>query len=384
MNLPNYFPSKEKLIAVGMSGGVDSSVVAALLKREGHNVIGIFMKNWEEEDENGVCQASKEYADVEAVCDLLDIPCYSVDFVEEYKNRVFNEFLSEYNEGFTPNPDILCNREIKFDVFYKKALEMGAEFVATGHYCQSIPNCYDRAFSLVKGVDSNKDQTYFLYAIDGNLLKNVLFPIGHLRKAEVRQLAKDWGLPTKEKKDSTGICFIGERNFKNFLSQYIKKQRGDFRTLSGEKVGEHSGACFYTIGQRKGLGLGGPGRPWYVVKKDQNTNTVFVERGEHPALFRSSAKLFRLSWINSSFFENLTFPYRCKAKVRYRQEDQPCVINKISKQELEVVFDVPQRAMALRQSIVFYQRIEDQEVCLGGGMIRTVGPSLWDFTSTSN
>lgn len=358
-------------VIVGMSGGVDSSVTAAILKEQGFNVIGMFMKNWKEKDENGVCQSAKEYEDVIKVCEKLDIPYYSIEFVKEYRENVFNHFIEEYKTGYTPNPDILCNREIKFKVFLEKAMEFGADYLATGHYCQN--KVQDGVYQLIKGNDPGKDQTYFLYTNKSEILKKVLFPIGHLPKSEVRALATKYGLATKDKKDSTGICFIGERNFKNFLSQYIKFENGPFKHLGGELVGEHTGAAFYTIGQRKGLGLGGPGEPWFVVDKDIETNTVYVERGEkHPALFRDELWATELSWVE----EEMPFmlPFRCKAKIRYRQADQDCVIQSLDKGRLHVTFDVPQRAITPRQSIVFYK----DDICLGGAMIERGGATYFD------
>ncbi len=353
-----------------MSGGVDSSVVAALLKEQGYNVIGIFMKNWEEKDADGHCMAAKDYADVVQVCERLDIPYYSVEFVKEYWDNVFSQFLKEYEQGFTPNPDILCNREIKFKVFLDKAMELGADYLATGHYCQNLVR--DGRHCLVKGADAGKDQTYFLYTIKEEILQKVLFPIGHLQKSEVRKIAQRYDLATKSKKDSTGICFIGERKFREFIAQYIDSQRGEFRRLDGTVVGEHLGACFYTLGQRKGLGLGGSGAPWFVVGKDVATNTVFVERGEnHPALYCDELIANEISWVNSDFSPDL--PFRCQAKVRYRQHDQDCTIVEKRGDSLRVVFDKPQRAVTPRQSIVFYQ----DDLCLGGAMIKSAGPSYY-------
>ncbi|CBW26731.1 tRNA (5-methylaminomethyl-2-thiouridylate)-methyltransferase [Halobacteriovorax marinus SJ] len=374
--IPNQKKSNEETtVIVGMSGGVDSSVCAAVLKEQGYNVIGMFMKNWEEQDENGVCQSSKEYADVISVCEKLDIPYYSVDFVKEYRDNVFQHFLDEYEAGFTPNPDILCNREIKFKVFLNKALELGADYLATGHYCQNI--LIDGENHLVKGNDPGKDQTYFLYTMKKEKLEHVHFPIGHLPKTEVRKLAEKFDLSTKHKKDSTGICFIGERNFKNFLSNYIQIKPGKFETLSGEEVGEHSGSAYYTIGQRKGLGLGGPGAPWFVVGKDTKRNVVIVERGEdHPALFFDELWADEISWVSGEFKGEL--PLKCKAKIRYRQEDQDCTITKIEDGELHVQFDQAQRAVALRQSIVFYTQVQGHAVCLGGAMISRAGKSHYE------
>lgn len=360
-----------KKVVVGMSGGVDSSVAAYILKKQGYEVIGLFMKNWDETDENGVCQATEDYEDVARVCDQLDIPHYSVEFIKEYNEMVFQDFVKEYNQGYTPNPDVLCNREIKFNVFFNHAMSLGADFLATGHYCR-VEEVNGRR-RLLKGNDPGKDQTYFLNAISEESLKKVLFPIGDLPKSEVRKIASELSLATKDKKDSTGICFIGERNFKNFLSNYIKGQKGEFRNLENEVVGEHTGFQFYTIGQRKGLGLGGPGEPWFVVAKDTQLNIVYVERGtKHPSLFADNLTANEISWIAGKFEHQL--PYRCKAKIRYRQSDQDCVITKIDSGILTVEFDQPQRAITPRQSIVFY----DGDLCLGGAMIIKSGPSYYE------
>lgn len=358
-----------------MSGGVDSSVCAAVLKEQGYNVIGMFMKNWEELDEKGVCQSAKEFQDVIKVCEKLDIPYYSVDFVKEYRDQVFSHFVSEYEAGHTPNPDILCNREIKFKVFLEKAMELGADYLATGHYCQN--EYIDGENRLVKGNDPGKDQTYFLYTQKKSILDKVLFPIGHLPKKEVREIAKKFNLITHDKKDSTGICFIGERNFKNFLSNYIQLKAGRFQTLEGVDVGEHSGAAYYTIGQRKGLGLGGQGEPWFVVGKDIEKNIVFVERGEtHPALYADELWANELSFVSEDF--NLQLPFKCRAKIRYRQEDQPCTIVDYDGERVHVVFDESQKAITIRQSIVFYTNLEGREICLGGGMIERRGETHYE------
>jgi tRNA-specific 2-thiouridylase len=365
-----------KTVIIGMSGGVDSSVAALLLKQQGYNVIGMFMKNWEEEDENGVCQASKEYDDVIKVCEKLDIPYYSVDFVKEYRDNVFQNFLDEYEQGHTPNPDILCNREIKFKVFFEKAMELGADYLATGHYCQNIK--LDSHARLVKGNDPGKDQTYFLYTMREEVLNKVLFPIGDLPKPKVRELAKEHGLITHDKKDSTGICFIGERNFKQFLSNYIQITPGKFEKLDGEVVGEHSGCAFYTLGQRKGLGLGGPGEPWFVVDKDVERNVVIVERGEkHPALYTDYLTANEISVVETN--GELPLNTTLFAKVRYRQKDQKCQIIDNNDGVIIVVFDTPQRAVTIRQSIVFYQEIDSHMVCLGGAIIKDRGPTYFEM-----
>jgi len=341
-----------KTIIVGMSGGVDSSVSALLLKEAGFKVIGLFMKNWEETDGRGQCKASKEYEDVVRVCEKLDIPYYSVNFVEEYQKAVFDQFLADFQAGLTPNPDVLCNREIKFKVFLQKAKELGGDHLATGHYCRTANGL------LYKGLDPDKDQSYFLHAVEKGALQSVLFPIGHLHKQQVREIARKHNLATAEKKDSTGICFIGKRDFKPFLSQYIGTKSGNFETLSGQVVGEHDGAAFYTIGQRRGMALGGEGDAWYVVGKDQARNVVFVERGaEHPALFARELTARDLTWIA----DPPAFPCRCTAKIRYRQQDQACTLYESG----QVLFDEPQRAITPGQSVVFYQG----DLCLGGGVI---------------
>ncbi|PIS01928.1 MAG: tRNA 2-thiouridine(34) synthase MnmA [Chlamydiae bacterium CG10_big_fil_rev_8_21_14_0_10_42_34] len=340
-----------KTVVVGMSGGVDSSVSALLLKQQGYNVIGLFMKNWEEE---GPCKATSEFEDVVRVCQLLDIPYYSVNFVEEYRESVFSQFVADYQAGLTPNPDILCNREIKFKVFLEKALSLGADFLATGHYCR-----LDDESRLLRGLDPNKDQSYFLHAVKQEAFRKVLFPIGHLEKSEVRNLARQHNLATAEKKDSTGICFIGKRDFRPFLSQYIALKPGNFETLDGTIVGKHDGAAFYTLGQRKGMGLGGEGDAWYVVGKDAARNVVFVERGaNHPALFSSALQGRDFTWVA----EEPTYPLRCTAKVRYRQVDTPCTLFESG----IVEFDEPQRAVTAGQSVVFYQN----DLCLGGAVIQ--------------
>lgn len=352
-------------VIVGMSGGVDSSVSALLLKQQGYRVIGLFMKNWEETDPQGVCQSSKEYEDVVRVCDQLKIPYYSVNFVEEYREAVFSQFVRDYQAGLTPNPDVLCNKEIKFKYFLDKAFELGADYLATGHYCRTTER------KLLKGLDPDKDQSYFLHAVPGKALEKVLFPVGHLTKREVRELARQHGLATSEKKDSTGICFIGKRDFKPFLAQYIETKGGFFKTLDGQVVGRHDGMAFYTLGQRRGMGLGGEGDAWYVVGKDPTTNVVFVERGDHPALYADTLIARSACWVGK---EPKEFPYRCSAKIRYRQTDQICTIESIEENHLQIRFDEPQRAAAPGQSIVFYEADE----CLGGAIIQSVGPSYFE------
>jgi len=357
-----------KTVVIGMSGGVDSSVAALLLKQQGYRVIGLFMKNWEEKDEFGQCTSAQDYEDVAKVCAAIDIPYYSIEFVQEYWDHVFAEFLKAYQAGYTPNPDILCNREIKFNLFFKKALEMGADFLATGHYCQT-ENCGGSA-KLLKAIDPNKDQTYFVYTIQKDVLSKVLFPIGHLPKPEVRRIAEAHGIPTASKKDSTGICFIGERNFRKFLSQYVPSKPGVIRTLAGDPVGTHTGVAYYTLGQRKGLGLGGEGEAWFVVAKDATQNVLYVERGvRHPALYSDELVAGELSWVNA---QAPTLPLSCTAKARYRQPEQGCrILPAPEPGKVRVVFDVPQRALTPGQSVVFYSGDE----CLGGGVIEQVAPS---------
>lgn len=339
-----------------MSGGVDSSVTALLLKQQGFRVIGMFMKNWEE---NGECASARDFEDVVKVCTQIDIPYYTLNFVKEYRAQVFSHFLSELEAGFTPNPDILCNREIKFKAFLEKALGLGADYLATGHYCRK-----NEASELLKGLDPQKDQSYFLYTLSSRLLEKVLFPIGHLHKAQVRQIAKEHGLATSEKKDSTGICFIGKRDFKEFTGHYLGFKPGNFENLKGESVGRHDGIAFYTIGQRKGLKIGGPGDAWFVVGKDIARNVVIVEQGkDHPSLYKSELAAANLSWVSGTA---PAAPLSCLAKVRYRQPEQPCCIEKIEGAQAFVRFLTPQRAITPRQSIVFYEG----DRCLGGGIIQ--------------
>lgn len=360
---------EQKTVIVGMSGGVDSSVSALLLKQQGYHVIGLFMKNWEEHDEDGVCPSAYDYEDVRKVCDQIDIPYYAVNFVEEYRTQVFSQFVEDFKKGLTPNPDILCNREIKFKVFLDKAIELGADYLATGHYCQN--QLVDGEHSLVKGLDPQKDQTYFLYTINRSILQKVLFPVGELEKSEVRNLARLHNLATSDKKDSTGICFIGERHFRTFLSQYVTMQPGNFETLKGKIVGKHQGAAYYTLGQRKGLGIGGAGEAWFVVGKDMQSGTVFVEQGaDHPALYCDELVATQLSWVAG---HPPILPYSCHSKIRYRQTDQPCIIQKIENGEAWITFPLPQRAVTAGQSIVFY----DNTTCLGGGVIQQAGTSYY-------
>jgi tRNA-specific 2-thiouridylase len=351
----------ETTVIVGMSGGVDSSVSALLLKQQGYKVIGLFMKNWDEIDEDGRCSASEDYDDVARVCEQIGIPYYAINFVNEYREHVFAEFLEEYKAGHTPNPDILCNREIKFKRFLQKAIDLGADFLATGHYCQSS---FDgNQFHLERGTDANKDQSYFLYAISQEALAKTIFPIGHLPKSEVRNLAAAAGLATAKKKDSVGICFIGKKRFPEFIERYLEGIKGPIITVDGEIVGEHQGLAKYTLGQRKGMGIGGAGDAWFVVGKDTKKNQLLVAQGEdHSALYSSGLTADTLTWIAGPPVE---LPFRCTAKIRYRQEDQPCTIVSIEAGIATVVFDQPQRAITPRQSAVFYSGNR----AIGGGMI---------------
>lgn len=347
----------QKTVVVGMSGGVDSSVCAYLLKKQGYRVIALFMKNWEELDARGVCSSEKDYKDVVSVCERLDIPYYSVNFVKEYQESVFSHFLKELSQGHTPNPDILCNKEIKFKAFLNKAKTLGADFLATGHYCQISPS-----YDLLKGNDPHKDQSYFLYTLNRDILRQVLFPVGHLPKSTVRQLAAEARLPTATKKDSTGICFIGKRDFKEFTSQYLGYHPGPMKTLSGDTVGSHDGIAFYTIGQRKGLNIGGSGEAWFVIGKNASTNTLFVEQGEHH-LYRQTLTATELSWVSDT---PDAFPFYCTAKIRYRSPDEECIIESMEGDTARIRFLKPQRAITPRQAIVFYKASR----CLGGGLIQ--------------
>lgn len=353
-----------KTVVVGMSGGVDSSVAAYLLKKQGYNVIGLFMLNWEETAEDGACSAATDFADVRRVCSALDIPYYSVNFADKYRERVFSHFLDEYRAGRTPNPDVLCNREIKFGPFRDYALSMGADFVATGHYC-GIEHA-DGRHRLKKAADGGKDQTYFLNQVRESQLENVLFPLAELTKPEVRKIAEETGLATAGKKDSTGICFIGERNFRKFLQNYLPAQPGKIVTLDGETVGEHIGLMYYTLGQRKGLDLGGKqgedGR-WFVVEKDLKNNILYVSHGDETPLYSKACRVTNLNWI--AYMPQLT--QLCTAKFRYRQPEQKVKVT-VKDNAALVEFAEPQRAVTEGQYAVFY----DETYCLGGGVIEEV------------
>jgi tRNA-specific 2-thiouridylase len=348
-------------VVVGMSGGVDSSVTAWLLKEQGYNVIGVFMKNWDDSDLSGYCTATEDFHDVVKVCEQIGIPYYTVNFEKQYRDRVFQYFLDEYEKGRTPNPDVMCNKEIKFKEFLNFALEIDADLIATGHYARVEKR--DGTYLLLRGADANKDQTYFLNQLDQSQLSKTMFPIGHLTKPQVRDLARKAGLATAGKKDSTGICFIGERDFKEFLSHYLPAQPGEMRTLSGDLVGRHDGLMYYTLGQRKGLGLGGAGEPWFVVDKDVENNILYVERGsDHPKLWSKGLFATHVNWVSG---EPPADTFTCTAKFRYRQADQQVTVIVKPDQCCEVWFDKQQKAVTPGQAVVFYQ----DEVCLGGGTI---------------
>jgi len=359
----------DSMIIVGMSGGVDSSVAAWLLKKQGYEVQGLFMKNWEEDDTENYCSAAEDLRDAQAVCDALDIPLHTVNFATEYWENVFAHCLQEYQAGRTPNPDIWCNREIKFKVFLEHAQRLGGAAIATGHYvCKGYTKKY---YQLLKGRDPNKDQSYFLYTLGQSQLAQSYFPIGDLPKSKVRELARQAGLATQAKKDSTGICFIGERPFKAFLSRFLAKQPGTIETPEGQCLGQHDGLMYYTLGQRKGLKIGGQaessGEPWYVVAKDIPNNRLIVAQGhDHPLLFSRRLSAQQLHWVTE---ESPPIGFECKAKTRYRQAEQACVITALENNTCTVRFMEPQRAVTPGQSIVFYQG----EECLGGAIIEKTG-----------
>lgn len=365
MQASNTSTDHSPLVIVGMSGGVDSSVSALLLKEQGFRVEGLFMKNWDEDDGTEYCTAKADLADAERVCERLGIKLHTANFAAEYWDNVFEHFLEEYKAGRTPNPDILCNREIKFRVFLEYAQMLGADLIATGHYVRRQDR--DGRTWLLKGLDPNKDQSYFLHAVGEAEFARSLFPIGDLQKPEVRRIAEQHGLITHNKKDSTGICFIGERRFKDFLQQYLPAQPGMIETPEGTVIGEHAGLMYHTIGQRQGLGIGGvkgaDEAPWFVVKKDLNRNVLVVAQGtDHPLLYNNRLSAQQAHWINGA---PPAHNFSCTAKVRYRQPDQNCTVTVASDGALTVVFSEPQRAITPGQSVVFYQ----DDICLGGAVI---------------
>jgi tRNA-specific 2-thiouridylase len=369
-------------IIVGMSGGVDSSVAALLLKEQGFHVAGLFMKNWDEDDGTEYCTAKRDLEDAQLVCDKLGIELHTANFAAEYWERVFEYFLAEYHAGRTPNPDILCNREIKFKIFLQYAEVLGADYIATGHYART--RTIDDQTQLLKGLDPNKDQSYFLHAVGGLEFAKTLFPIGEIEKPKVREIAENYGLVTHNKKDSTGICFIGERRFKDFLSQYLPAQPGNIVTEVGKIIGQHQGLMYYTIGQRQGIGIGGikdtPEAPWYVAKKNLDDNELVVVQGKyHSLLMAKTLTTGACHWINPVDIKKYQ---NCWAKTRYRQTDQSCHIEvnhtdasaapkdatDLTKYELRVTFDQSQRAITPGQYAVFY----DGQHCLGGAVINNV------------
>ncbi|MBH5317092.1 tRNA 2-thiouridine(34) synthase MnmA [Paenibacillus sp. GSMTC-2017] len=369
----------ETRVVVGMSGGVDSSVTALLLKQQGYDVIGIFMKNWDDTDEFGHCTAEEDSEDVRRVCDQIGIPYYTVNFERQYFDKVFTYFLDEYKRGRTPNPDVMCNREIKFGDFLNKALELDADYLATGHYAR-VERDEDGTTRLLRGIDTNKDQTYFLSALNQTQLAKAMFPIGHLPKPEVRRIAEEAGLYTAKKKDSTGVCFIGERNFKEFLSGFLPAKSGDMVDIrTGEKKARHDGLMYYTLGQRQGLGIGGSGtgsgEPWFVADKDLENNILYVVQGEtHHSLYSESLIASGMNWIVP---REIGETFRCHAKFRYRQPDQGVTVTIQSDGGADIVFDKPQKAVTPGQAVVLY----DGEVCLGGGTIDIVNKISSEVTS---
>ncbi|WP_276921222.1 tRNA 2-thiouridine(34) synthase MnmA [Frischella perrara] len=361
----NAINSNTKVI-VGMSGGVDSSVSAYLLQQQGYEVVGLFMKNWEEDDNEEYCSAATDLADAQAVCDKLGIKLLTINFAAEYWDNVFEHFLAEYRAGRTPNPDILCNKEIKFKAFLDYAAEdLGADYIATGHYVRKGE--HNGKVQLLRGLDKNKDQSYFLYTLSEAQISKSLFPVGELEKPQVRKIAEELGLVTAAKKDSTGICFIGERKFRDFLARYLPAQSGLIRSVDGEVIGEHQGLMYHTLGQRKGLGIGGlknaEETPWYVVDKDVEHNELIVAQGyDHPTLYSGGLIAGQLHWVDR---QPIRKTINCTVKTRYRQQDIPCQINPIDDEHIEVIFDQPIAAVTPGQSAVFYLG----EVCLGGGII---------------
>lgn len=362
-----FIPDKNACIAVGMSGGVDSSVSAYLLKQAGYKVFGIFMKNWEELFDTGYCSVAEDLQDAKDICDAIGIKLHTVNFAQEYREKVFSLFLEEYKKGRTPNPDVLCNREIKFAQMLDYALDLGADFLATGHYARRLQ--WENTAALYKGMDKNKDQSYFLQQLTQNQLKRAIFPLGELEKTYVRKIAEEQKLSTFDKKDSTGICFIGERPFREFLEGFLPAQKGLIKTLDGEIIGEHFGLMFYTIGQRKGLGIGGiknaSDEPWFVAEKDLENNVLIVCQGDNDALYHRELSAENCSWLN----ENPLAGGKYFAQTRYRQADQICHISYPEKDninKIKVIFEAPQRAITLGQYLAVY---DEEGRCLGGGII---------------
>lgn len=366
LSAEQFAENATKKVICGMSGGVDSSVSAFILQQQGYQVEGLFMKNWEEDDDTDYCTAAADLADAQAVCDKLGIKLHKINFAAEYWDNVFEHFLSEYKAGRTPNPDILCNKEIKFKAFLEYAAEdLGANYIATGHYVRRR-GADDKA-QLLRGLDANKDQSYFLYTLSSKQVGQSLFPVGDIEKPIVRAIAEDLGLITAKKKDSTGICFIGERKFKDFLARYLPAQPGNIRTVEGDIIGRHDGLMYHTLGQRKGLGIGGvkgaSEEAWYVVEKDLVNNELIVAQGhDHSALLSTGLIAQQLHWVDR---QPIREPLRCTVKTRYRQTDVPCTIKPIDDESIKVIFDEPQIAVTPGQSAVFYL----DEVCLGGGII---------------
>lgn len=354
-------------VVLGLSGGVDSAVAAFLLKEAGAHVQALHMTNWEDND--GYCKAAEDLQDARRVCERLGIPLHHVNFAKQYRDRVFNYFLSEYRAGRTPNPDVLCNREIKFGVFRDYAKRLGGELLATGHYARTAS--IDGVPALLKGADPGKDQSYFLHAITAEAISETVFPLGHLVKKEVRQIARELGLSIHDKKDSTGICFIGERPFRQFLQQYLPANPGRIESISGDVVGEHAGLMYYTPGQRQGLGIGGrndaDNLPWYVVDKRVGDNVLVVDQGESPWLFCSAISVGKVHWIGA-VPEGADCGRDLRVKLRYRQPDQRCTLAETHESEIQVTFAEPQRAVAPGQYAVFY----DGERCLGGAVIEQI------------
>ncbi len=365
--------NSDKKVIVGMSGGVDSSVSAYLLQQQGYQVEGLFMKNWEEDDDEEYCTAATDLKDAQDVCDKLGIKLHKINFAAEYWDNVFEYFLTEYKAGRTPNPDILCNKEIKFKAFLDYAEQvLDADYIAMGHYTRrSFPQNQDnQSVEMLRGLDKNKDQSYFLYTLSHEQVARSLFPIGELEKPEVRRIAEEQGLVTAKKKDSTGICFIGERKFTDFLSRYLPAQPGDIESPEGEVLGQHQGLMYHTLGQRKGLhiggrkGGGGNEAPWFVAEKDLERNVLIAVQGaDHPMLKSTGLIASQLHWVDRKV---ITEPFQCTVKTRYRQEDLPCTVIPMDAETIQVEFDDPQIAVTPGQSAVFYQG----EVCLGGGIIQ--------------